>query len=678
MLPPPSSRQSSYVYSLPRNSKTGNHARVPSFRSAAGSVLGLGEGDDEDGPDEEEDDLDERRGEVEMGTTRGSSGRERGLEETLERLGFGAYHWRLLALCGFGWMSDNSALQCIAVILPRVQVHFDLSSKVVGLLSASTMAGMMIGAVGWGVVSDLLGRALPFNSTLFLTAVFGIAASFSPSFGILCFWMFCLGSAVGGSMPTDGTLFLENLPHSKQYLLTLLSVFFSLGAVLSSVVSLLFLPGASCRAHEGCDIDSKQNDGWRRVLFVLGLFNLACAFARWFLFRLQESPRYLVSTGRQQEAVVALQHIADYNDRPIDIQHADVQVEPTSPVEASSSRKYLPSAEDEGEESPLPGLSNGERGDNSADIDTRYGGIGQGPPRTPRKYTIRTGSAFYAPSTPGILEQDEEDENRFEEAFAAQREERDRLLFDSETANTEGEGKHLKGEAGGIDSHDSASWRDKPLAWWESWREQINKLFVPKWRRTVILMWIIWGSMSFAYTMFNVWLPSVLESRASGEGDEAIKEALNDYVLYSIAGCPGSILGAWMVQTRLGRRKSLAICTMATSLSTFAFIAVDANWAVVISSMVISGAATAMYAVLYGMTPETFGTSIRGTACGTSAALSRFTGVMAPVTAGILLSFSPSLPVLTSAAIFCVTAGCSLALPFERMGGKRGGGGMMH
>ena len=56
---------------------------------------------------------------------------------------------------------------------------------------------MMIGAVGWGTVSDLLGRALPFNSTLFLTAVFGIGASFSPTFPILLFWMFLLGSAVG-------------------------------------------------------------------------------------------------------------------------------------------------------------------------------------------------------------------------------------------------------------------------------------------------------------------------------------------------------------------------------------------------------------------------------------------------------------------------------------------------
>ena len=81
-------------------------------------------------------------------------------------------------------------------------------------------------------------------------------------------------------MPTDGTLFLENLPHSKQYLLTLLSVFFSLGAVLSSVVSLIFLPGASCTQFEGCDIDGKANNGWRRVLLVLG-----CVVSRYIISR---------------------------------------------------------------------------------------------------------------------------------------------------------------------------------------------------------------------------------------------------------------------------------------------------------------------------------------------------------------------------------------------------------
>ncbi|WVF70394.1 hypothetical protein IAT40_005184 [Kwoniella sp. CBS 6097] len=725
--PPPASRQSSYVYphnhlsasttndGRPSLSGHHGHSRIASFRSAAESVLGLehevereeggmgGYGGSAAGGDDDDDNGEGLTEELEMGMGDRVGG-ERGLEETLEKIGFGSYQWRLLALCGFGWMSDNSALQCIAVILPRVQVHFDLSSKVVGLLSASTMAGMMIGAVGWGVISDILGRALPFNSTLFLTALFGIAASFSTSFGMLCFWMFSLGSAVGGSMPTDGTLFLENLPHSKQYLLTLLSVFFSLGAVLSSVVSLVFLPGRSCRTYEGCDIAAGENEGWRRVMFALGLFNLACSFARWFLFRLQESPRYLVSNGREQEAVVALQAIATFNSHSMDIQRADVQNTEAAPGfgsgGAGGSSSELPILTRDKKDSELPtpdpeygqgqsdsvGLplwstenATGSGPSSAVDSDTRYGGIGTHPPRTPQRHPIRTGSAFYH-HTPGTAIDHEDSGNTFERSFAnasaAEEEEREALVDGRIVDRDEGVAAvNRRGSAGS-----DGTWRSKPLEWWESWVRQMAKLFAPRWRRTVILMWIIWGSMSLAYTMFNVWLPSVLESKATGEGDEAIKEALSDYVLYSLAGCPGSLIGAWMIQTSLGRRKSLAICTIATSISTFAFVYVEAKWAVVVSSMVISGAATAMYAVLYGMTPETFGTSIRGTACGTSAALSRFTGVIAPVLAGFLLSVSPSLPVFTSAAVFCLTAGCSLALPFERVGGKagRGSGGLMH
>lgn len=39
-------------------------------------------------------------------------------------------------------MSDASALACIAVILPRVSVHFGLGSETAGVLSASMMAGV--------------------------------------------------------------------------------------------------------------------------------------------------------------------------------------------------------------------------------------------------------------------------------------------------------------------------------------------------------------------------------------------------------------------------------------------------------------------------------------------------------------------------------------------------------
>ncbi len=72
----------------------------------------------------------------------------------------------------------------------------------------------MVGSIAWGTLSDIAGRTLPFNATLFLTAVSGIMASYAPTFAILCMWMFLLGSAVGGSMPTDGTLFLGGLSEA--------------------------------------------------------------------------------------------------------------------------------------------------------------------------------------------------------------------------------------------------------------------------------------------------------------------------------------------------------------------------------------------------------------------------------------------------------------------------------
>src|ERR1700742_3416881 len=71
-------------------------------------------------------------------------------------------------------------------------------------------------------------------------------------------------------MPTDGTLLLEHMPKSKQYLVTALSVFFSFGAVLAAVVGLLVIPNHSCLPTGPCDPDI-QIPGWRCLLTALGL-----------------------------------------------------------------------------------------------------------------------------------------------------------------------------------------------------------------------------------------------------------------------------------------------------------------------------------------------------------------------------------------------------------------------
>lgn len=71
-------------------------------------------------------------------------------------------------------------------------------------------------------------------------------------------------------MPTDGTLLLEHMPNGKQYLVTALSVFFSLGSVLSAGVALIVIPSRSCPPNEPCDV-ATQNTGWKFMLVSLGI-----------------------------------------------------------------------------------------------------------------------------------------------------------------------------------------------------------------------------------------------------------------------------------------------------------------------------------------------------------------------------------------------------------------------
>lgn len=65
-------------------------------------------------------------------------------------------------------------------------------------------------------------------------------------------------------------------------------------------------------------------------------------------------------------------------------------------------------------------------------------------------------------------------------------------------------------------------------------------------------------------------------------------------VIYTTAGVPGSFLGAYLVETSLGRIKTLAISTLATSLGTLVFVLVDSQPGIMLSGMLVSLAATLM------------------------------------------------------------------------------------
>ncbi|KAI0754860.1 MFS general substrate transporter [Daedaleopsis nitida] len=559
------------------------------------------------------------------------------LDRTIDRIGMGSYQWTLLCLCGFA----------IAIILPRVQQHFSVPDSYIGTLSSSMFAGMMFGAVGWGTCSDLMGRTTAFNATLFLTSLFGIFASLAGTFAWLCVALFFLGSAVGGSMPTDGTLLLEHMPNGKKYLVTALSVFFSFGAVLAAVIGLVVIPSHSCPPPPAtCDVAS-QNVGWKYLMIALGLITLIMFIARMVFFRLHESPRYLVHAGRPQEAIESLQLISKFNGSELSLDLEDIEDIVRSPVQEATSSTNLnqPLVQSgtipvpvtrQGNESPLPNAAH-------------YSSVGE-PDVALASHSFGTPLPFtsqpFAPEPRRPLTPRSEDGHAADIA---------RPIPRQRMPSSSGQSSRRMSRRVSTASTDGA---------------------VPEWLNTTLLVWAAWCAMSLAYTMFNVYLPKLLETRSSSNDPagppKSLEDSLWDVVIYSVGGCPGAILGAWLIESPLGRRWSLAGSTFVTAFFCWVFAVVEHPWAVRASTVGISLSATAMWAVLYGWTPEIFGTKVRGTACGIASALSRIGGMIAPILGGFLLMIDRSFPVYASIVIFIIGGVCVLFL-HEREATERGG-----
>ena len=213
----------------------------------------------------------------------------------------GAYQWQLFALAGFGWFADNLWLQGVALTLPSLSTEFGVDSNTVRYTTLSLFLGLCIGASFWGIASDIIGRRLAFNFTLFLAGAFGLAAGGGPNWIGTCALYACVGLGVGGNLPVDGALFLEFLPFASGNLLTLLSVWWPVGQLVSSLVAWGFIP------------NYPTHWGWRYFVLTIGAITFAMFLCRFFLFHLFESPKFLLSRGRQAEAVAVVHGIAYFN-----------------------------------------------------------------------------------------------------------------------------------------------------------------------------------------------------------------------------------------------------------------------------------------------------------------------------------------------------------------------------
>ncbi|KAF8723420.1 hypothetical protein AX14_009311 [Amanita brunnescens Koide BX004] len=228
-----------------------------------------------------------------------------------EEIGFGRYQQQLFVLSGLGWLADNLWFQGVAIVLPQVQQ--ELNPSRIEFTTLGLYAGLITGAMIWGVLADVLGRKLSFNITLCLAGIFGIAAGGANTFPAFASLVACTGFGVGGNLPVDGAMFLEHIPQSHQWLLTLLSAWWALGQLVASVIAWGFIGRYSCNP-DATQCSKGQNMGWR---YTFGCLTFLVFIMRFLVFDLQESSKYLIAKGRDEEAIEVLQRLARRNGKTI-------------------------------------------------------------------------------------------------------------------------------------------------------------------------------------------------------------------------------------------------------------------------------------------------------------------------------------------------------------------------
>lgn len=243
------------------------------------------------------------------------------LNRAIQDIGMGWYQWQLFVVVGFGWATDNLWPIVTSLIFTPVANEFEPSRP--AFLTLSQNIGLLAGAMFWGFGCDIFGRKWAFNLTLGITAVFGMVAASAPSFAVIGFFSALWSFGVGGNLPVDSAIFLEFLPASHQYLLTVLSVDWAIAQLVATLVAWPLLGNLTCQENTTCT--RQENMGWRYFIITIGGITMVMFLIRFLLFTIHESPKYLMGKGRDEDAVRVVHEVARRNGKTSNLTVADLK-----------------------------------------------------------------------------------------------------------------------------------------------------------------------------------------------------------------------------------------------------------------------------------------------------------------------------------------------------------------
>jgi MFS family permease len=72
-------------------------------------------------------------------------------------MGMGKYQYLIFFLCGLGYFLDLLWAVVFSLVAGPIQAEMGINEGDIGWLYASFNAGLMVGAMGWGMAVDVIG-----------------------------------------------------------------------------------------------------------------------------------------------------------------------------------------------------------------------------------------------------------------------------------------------------------------------------------------------------------------------------------------------------------------------------------------------------------------------------------------------------------------------------------------
>ena len=209
----------------------------------------------------------------------------------LDRLPISSFHRRIFWLIGAGMFFDGYDLYVGAPVLgSTIQSGFSTLQQNAQFISL-TFLGMTIGAFLAGWLGDRFGRRFTYQFNLMIFGLASLAAAFAPTIEALIACRFVMGLGLGAEIVVGYSTMTEFVPPaSRGRWLSFMAFVVVAGLPVTALLGSIIIPAF----------------GWRPMFAIAGVGTLVV----WYLRKaLPESPRWLESHGRAEEAEALMQSI---------------------------------------------------------------------------------------------------------------------------------------------------------------------------------------------------------------------------------------------------------------------------------------------------------------------------------------------------------------------------------